>query len=297
MLKNLLKKKAKNSPIFRKTVKRSGSVSGIGIHSGDQCTLVFHPAEPGSGILFYRKQLDPDKSYLLSHVRNVIDTSLAVTLGNAGFHVQTVEHLLFAIYVCGISDLIIEVQGGSEIPILDGSAADFVECFKSLETHEHSIEWEPVYIRQPVSVTDGNRYLVAKPSSSLKISYHIDYDHPLLQDQFIELDYSASLFEEKVAKARTFGFLKDAIELKKRGQGQGGSTENVLIYTEDGSLNEPLFQEESLYHKILDLIGDLALIGRPIVGHILGSRGGHALDVAFAKKILAHEHSVFSKAS
>jgi UDP-3-O-[3-hydroxymyristoyl] N-acetylglucosamine deacetylase len=297
MLKNLLKKEKSNKPKFRKTVKRSGSISGIGIHSGDQCTLVFHPAEAGSGILFYRKQMDIEKSYLLSHVRNVIDTSLAVTLGNSSFHMQTVEHLLFAIYVCEISDLIVEVQGGSEVPILDGSARDFVDCFINLETHELSVEWEPVYIRQPISVTDGNRYLVAKPSSSLNISYHIDYNHPMLKDQFVELEYSQSFFIDKVSKARTFGFLKDAIELQKRGQGQGGSTENVLIYTEEGSLNKPLFPEESLYHKILDLIGDLALIGRPIVGHILGSRGGHALDVAFAKKILAHEHSVFSKAS
>lgn len=271
---------------FRKTIKHNGSIEGVGLHSGEVMKLFLHPGEENSGLTFYRKDGN-QKTIIPVHLSNVIDTSLAVTLGVDGVHVQTVEHLLFSLTVLGITDLVMEVQGGSEIPILDGSALPFVEIIDSLETHTYSSEVVPVEITKPVMVSDGNRYLIAVPAEEFKISYFIDYPHPLLTNQTVSVDFNESFFRKYIAPARTFGFLRDVEYLKSRGLAQGGSIDNALIYMPDGkTMNEPRFSMESIYHKILDLVGDLALVGRPIKGHVLGSRGGHALDVAFGKKIL-----------
>ncbi len=247
--------------------------------------ILFHPAPEGTGLVFYKKVGRKDV-LLPVHLRHVLDTSLAVTLGNADMHVQTVEHLLYALFVEGITDLVIEVQGGSEIPILDGSAKEFLDLFGSLETHELHAEWEPIRITRPVSVSDGDRYIVGLPADDYLISYSIDYPHPHLKNQYIQLSFTKDVFRREIGHARTFGFLKDIEYLRSKGLAQGGSEQNALIYTPTDTLNEPRFDRESLHHKVLDLIGDLALIGRPLIGHVLGSRAGHALDVAFGKKVL-----------
>jgi len=278
-------KTAFSGPIFRRTLKNPGGISGVGLHSGVNMDIVFHPAPEGTGLVFYKKVGRKDVM-LPVHLRHVLDTSLAVTLGNADMHVQTVEHLLYALFVEGITDLVMEVQGGSEIPILDGSAKEFLDLFGSLETHELNPEWEPIRITRPVSVSDGNRYIVGLPADDYLISYSIDYPHPHLKNQYIQLSFTKDVFRRDIGQARTFGFLKDIEYLRSKGLAQGGSEQNALIYTPTDTLNEPRFDRESLHHKVLDLIGDLALIGRPLIGHVLASRAGHALDVAFGKKIL-----------
>ena len=156
----------------------------------------------------------------------------------------------------------------------------------NLEFHEFDTKIEPIEIKEPVMVTDGNRYLTAMPSEHFQISYSIDYQHPLLKNQSVELNYNSNYFKKNIGKARTFGFLKEVEILKQNGLGKGGNIENVLIFTHDSTLNKPRFEKEALYHKILDLIGDLALIGRPLRAHVIASRAGHALDVAFGKKVL-----------
>lgn len=271
---------------FRKTIKHNGIIKGVGLHSGEVMELVLHPGEDGSGLVFYRAN-GHKKTFIPVHLRNVIDTSLAVTLGADNIHVQTVEHLLFALTVLGITDLTMEIRGGSEIPILDGSALPFIEILDSLEYHTFPTEVTPIKITKPVMVSDGNRYLIAVPAEEFKISYYIDYPHPLLTNQTVAVEFNEKYFRKTIAPARTFGFMKDVEYLRSRGLAQGGTMENALIYMPDGkTMNEPRFQMESIYHKILDLVGDLALIGSPLDGHVLGSRGGHALDVAFGKKIL-----------
>lgn len=272
---------------FRKTIKHPDMLEGVGLHSGETMKIFFHPAEEGTGITFFRKTGTDRRKHLQVKLENVIDTSLAVTVGNKDYHVQTIEHLMYAIYVSGITDLLIEIQGGSEIPILDGSAKPFLDALQNMEFHEYPEEVEPIEISSPVMVTDGNRYLVAMPAENFKVSYHIDYPHPELKNMSLQVDFNHDTFHNRIASARTFGFLKDVEYLKKRGLAQGGSTENVLVFSPDGYVNEPRFKDEPLYHKVLDLVGDLALVGRPIHAHILGSRGGHALDVAFGKKLLA----------
>ena len=216
-----------------------------------------------------------------------------MTLGIVGdtdkaFQLQTVEHLLYALFVLGITDIAIEVEGGKEVPIADGSAGPFIQTLQKLEKHEYTQKVKPIVVTHPVSVTDGERYLVAIPSKDFQVSYYIDYPHPLLKNQAVQLRYSDEIFIETIGFARTFGFMKDVEYLRSRGLAQGGSVDNAVIYMPDGTtMNDFRFSGESVLHKILDLIGDLALVGRPIQGHVLGARGGHALDVAFGKKLLA----------
>lgn len=271
---------------FRKTIKHPGVLEGVGLHSGEPVKLLFYPADDGAGINFYRKTGADERHIIPVTLDYVIDTSLAVTVGTDQYHVQTVEHLMYAIFVSGITDLTIEIQGGSEIPILDGSAKDFIETLDSLELHEYPTEAEVIEIDRPVSVTDGERYIVGLPAREYKISYHIDYAHPLLANQSLEIPFKQSFFKEKIGQARTFGFLREVEYLRSKGLARGGTTENVVVYTPEGTLNETRFAAEAIYHKVLDMVGDLALIGRTLRGHILGSRAGHALDVAFGNKII-----------
>ncbi len=287
MLKNkkspaLLNKK--NDFLFRKTIKNAGSVEGIGIHSGEKVKLFFHPMESGKGIVFYRKE--QNDIFIPMTLDYVVDTSLAVTLGVEKTYIQTVEHLSFALFVLGITDILIEIQGGSEIPILDGSAKEFIDILESLEINEYPEEVKPIEIKEPMIVMDGNRYIAAIPSDHTIFSYTIDYPHPLLRNLSVQLDFNRGQFKNTVGQARTFGFLKDVKNLRKSGLGQGGNKDNVLIFTNTSTYNQRRFDKEALYHKLLDMIGDLAIIGRPIKGHLLGSRGGHALDIAFGKKVI-----------
>ncbi len=286
ILKNRDLAKERSRVFFRRTIKEPAMTEGFGLHSGENTKLIFHPAEEGTGLRFFRAQGLEKSVPLLAHVSSVIDTSLAVTLGNDRFHIQTVEHLMYAIYILGITDLLIEIQGGSEIPILDGSAQTFIELFEASEFHDYSSEIAPLVITKPVMVVDGDRYIVGLPSRDFRISYSIDYKHPLLRNQSTETLFTRDYFANHIGRARTFGFLKDVEELRKKGLAMGGTTENVLVFTQDSTLNEERFLHEALYHKILDMLGDLSLTRRPIIGHLLGSKGGHALDIAFAKKLL-----------
>lgn len=274
---------------FRTTIKHPGIYEGVGLHSGEMTRLSFYPADSGDGIVFFREgQNGSPRVALKASLDHVIDTSLAVTLGGEeGFQLQTVEHLLYALFVLGITDIAVEVEGGKEVPIADGSAGPFIRCLQNLELHTYADAVKPLVVSHPVSVTDGERYLVAMPSTEFQVSYYIDYPHPLLKNQAVQLKYEDKMFVETIGFARTFGFMKDVEYLRSRGLAQGGSIDNAVIYLADGTtLNDFRFERESVFHKILDLIGDLALVGRPIQGHILGARGGHALDVAFGKKLL-----------
>ncbi len=276
---------------FRTTIKQPGIYEGVGLHSGELTRLTFYPADCGEGIVFFRSGGSRnDRSAVRASLENVIDTSLAVTLGgdtDGQMQLQTVEHLLYALFVLGITDVAIEVEGGTEIPIADGSAGPFIRALQSLELHHYAEKVKPIVVTRPLSVTGGDRYLVAMPAPDFQVSYYIDYPHPLLKNQAVQLTYDDATFVETIGFARTFGFMKDVEYLRSRGLAQGGSVDNAVIYMPDGTtMYEFRFPRESVYHKILDLIGDLALIGRPIQGHVLGARGGHALDVAFGKKLL-----------
>jgi UDP-3-O-[3-hydroxymyristoyl] N-acetylglucosamine deacetylase len=272
--------------LHRKTLLKETVVKGIGLHSGKEVSLRLIPAEANTGLIFIHN-VKFKKSIIPVSLNYVVDTSNAVTLGDGFRIVQTVEHLLAAFHTRGLTDLIMEIDS-SEIPILDGSSRQFLECIDSVGLKEFPEVVEPIHIQNPIWVVDGDKYMVILPSQSLKVTYHIDFKHPLLKGQSITLDLNEESLTTEILPARTFGFLRDVEALQSRGLALGGSLDNAIVLTDDGYLNTDLrFENECIRHKVLDLVGDLSIIGRPIVGHIIASKAGHALDVSMGKLIMS----------
>jgi UDP-3-O-[3-hydroxymyristoyl] N-acetylglucosamine deacetylase len=272
--------------INRKTLKQETLVKGIGLHSGKEVNLRLIPAQANTGLVFIHN-VKNKKSIIPVSLNYVVDTSNAVTLGDGFRIVQTVEHLLAALHTRGITDLILEIDS-SEIPILDGSSKIFLEVFDSIGTKEFEEKLEPIKIQNPIWVVDGEKYMVILPSETLKVTYHIDFKHPLLKGQSITIDLNEDVLAKEILPARTFGFLRDVEALQSKGLALGGSLDNAIVLTDDGYLNQDLrFENECIRHKVLDLIGDLSIVGRPIIGHIIASKAGHALDVSMGKLIMS----------
>ena len=282
-------------PIFRKTVKNTIRLKGLGLHSEKTVQLTIHPSESGSGIQFLHTS--PTKKTLIPvHVDQVIDTGNAVTLGQDGVKIQTIEHLMAALHTLGISDAIIEIDS-NEVPIMDGSSLPFLEAIISTGSLSFREQLEPIKITNPIWVVEGDKYLVLLPSDELKVTYNIDFNHPLLRGQTLTTSLDQNTLLNEILPARTFGFLKDVEYLQSRGLALGGSLDNAVVLTEDGYLNDELrFDNECISHKVLDLIGDLAVMGRPFTGHLIASKAGHGLDISLAKCILEQERAnEFSK--
>ena len=267
----------------RLTIRQMTQITGLGIHSGDPVTLKCLPAPVGTGLEF-RTPRRNDGTIQVSPF-NVVETVNAVTLANRNWRIQTVEHLLAALAGLGVTDLIMEIDA-QEIPIMDGSALPFMQALEDAGLQELDAFIEPISITNPVWVVDGDKYLVALPADTYRATYSIDFDHPLLRGQSISIDLSPENLREQILHARTFGFLRDVEAMKARGLIRGASLDNAVVLTEDGFMNESLrYPDECVRHKVLDLVGDLYLLGRPLNAHIIASRAGHALDVALARKI------------
>lgn len=272
--------------IKRKTLNSELHLKGIGLHSGKNVNLSLIPAEPHTGLVFIHKTLN-HKSIIPVSLNYVVDTGNAVTLGDGFKTIQTVEHLLAALHAKGVTDLVMVIDS-NEIPIMDGSSLPFIEAINSIGVLEFEEEIEPIRVQNPVWVVDGDKYLVILPSDCLKVTYNIDFNHPLLRGQSLSIDLSPSILEKEILPARTFGFLRDVQSLQARGLALGGSLDNAVVLSDDGYLNESLrFQNECIRHKVLDLIGDLSIVGRPIIGHILASKAGHALDISMGKLLMS----------
>lgn len=268
--------------VNRATVAKEIRMSGKGLHSGLPVHLKIIPTDTLQGLHFRHAQT---QSTITVSPYNVIETQNAVTLGNGQFKVQTVEHLLAALAASGITDAILEVDA-TEIPIMDGSGQPFFEEIEKVGVADLGVAVEPIRLTAPIWVVDHDRYLVALPSEIQEITCSIDFNHPQLKGQSIATHLNGEAFVENIISARTFGFLKDVEALKAKGLIQGAGVENALVYTDEGTLNEARYHDESVRHKVLDIIGDLYLLGRPVVAHLLAHRSGHALDVALARKIL-----------
>lgn len=272
-------------PLIRRSIKSEFLVKGAGLHSGNPVALKMLPALPGTGIQF-TNEAEHKGEVICATIENVVDTSLAVTLGNDKWRIQTVEHLLSAISMSGISDLVLDINS-EEVPILDGSAEPFCKIIKEVglvEYNDHLID--PIEIRNPVWVVDGDKYIIALPAKEFQVTYNVHYNHPLLRGQNYSSVFSNGQFQREIAGARTFGFIAEVDYLRSRGYAKGGSIENAVVLDDKGYLNPSLrFDDECVRHKVLDLIGDLALLGRPIKAHLIANKAGHALDVALAKKV------------
>ena len=274
--------------VQRKTINTGVSITGIGLHSGIYTTVELHPARAGSGITFVRADLDGLRIPALQASTTALD--YATTVGKDDVQVGTVEHLLAAIMACRITDIDIHING-PEVPIIDGSALPFLHLIDAAGVRDLGTEVPVLRVREPFEITHGDKSIRIAPSNRLVIKYRIDFDHPAIGRQSMQFDFGADkgheMFLRKIAPARTFGFMRDVEKLRAAGLARGGSVENAIVLDDRGVVNGPLrFKDEFVRHKILDLVGDLALIGRPIVGEITAHRAGHALHSAFVEKLL-----------
>jgi UDP-3-O-[3-hydroxymyristoyl] N-acetylglucosamine deacetylase len=258
----------------QQTVRRAVSFDGVGLHSGEQVRLTVSPAPADSGIVF---KVTGHGRVIPAAPESVVSSRNATTIGADKLRVQTVEHLMAAAAGLGIDNLEVEVSG-SETPAGDGSAKPFVGLLASAGRRELSARRRPITIPYPIRVGTDGRWIRVLPSDQLKISYTLDNDHPGVGTQGLTYVLSERTFVEEIAPARTYGFLKDLGFLRKNGLARGVSLDNVVALGKDGPLNPLRFRDEFVRHKILDLIGDLALLGRPVVGHVIARNAGHALN-------------------
>ena len=268
----------------QRTLRRSVSCTGIGLHSGNKVTLSLKPAAVDSGIRFQRSDLGGlEIPAVVTHLGGI---QYQTGLTREAVSVETVEHLLAALTALGIDNAIVELNS-PEVPIMDGSAAPFVYLVNEAGVKRLQAPRRYLKVLRPISLTQGDKRIALYPSDHFKVTYSISFDHPLLRHQSRTMRVTEESFVEEIAPARTFGFLKEVEMLRQRGLALGGSLDNAIVLGETGVLNNALrFEDEFVRHKILDVIGDLSLVGHPGVGHLVAHRGGHALHTAFAARIL-----------
>lgn len=269
---------------IQRTLRRSVSCSGIGLHSGRKVTLRLKPAPADHGIRF--KRLDLDGLEVPAVADRIAGISYATGLAQDAASVGTVEHLLAALVGLGVDNVSVELNQ-AEVPIMDGSAASFVYLVHEAGVRTLKAPRRFLKVVRPIALSNGNKRIAVYASDHFKVTYSISFDHPLLRHQSRTQHVTEETFVEEIAPARTFGFLKEVEQLRKKGLALGGSLDNAIVLGETGFLNNTLrFEDEFVRHKILDVIGDLALVGHPIIGHVVAHRGGHALHAGFARKIL-----------
>jgi UDP-3-O-[3-hydroxymyristoyl] N-acetylglucosamine deacetylase len=270
--------------IYRRTLRREVACTGIGLHSGKPVRLRLLPAPAEHGIRFARTDVGVEIPATLAHIGG---QDHATTLRLDGVSIGTVEHLLAALSGLGVDDVRVEVDG-PEVPVLDGSAAPFVILLHEAGLRPLAVPRLHLKVLAPVEVVRGTKEARLAPAEHFEVAYSIGFDHPLLRHQALSLRLTPRTFTESIAPARTFGFLREVEMLRKSGLALGGSLENAVVIGETGVLNNKLrFEDEFVRHKILDAVGDLALLGHPLVGRLEATRGGHALHAAVAQKLLA----------
>jgi UDP-3-O-[3-hydroxymyristoyl] N-acetylglucosamine deacetylase len=267
----------------QRTLRRTIACAGIGLHSGKKVTLTLKPAPADHGVRFRR--VDLDGLEIPAHVSHLAAFQYATGLARDAGAVDTVEHLLAALASQGVDNALVELNH-PEVPIMDGSAAPFVYLIQEAGTKKLGAPRKYLRARQPVSLSQGDKRIALYPADEFRISYSISFDHPMLRHQSMTMSITEESFAEEIAPARTFGFLKEVEMLRQRGLALGGSLDNAIVLGETGALNTLRFEDEFVRHKILDVVGDLSLVGFPLVGHLVVERGGHALHTAFASRLL-----------
>jgi UDP-3-O-[3-hydroxymyristoyl] N-acetylglucosamine deacetylase len=275
----------------QRTLKDEVSCTGIGLHSGQTVSLTIRPSPPDTGIRFTRNDILGHPA-IKAHYENVVDTNLSTTIGLNGFRVSTIEHLMAAFFGLGIDNARVELDG-PEIPIMDGSAAPFVFLIKSAGIKEQKNPKRFIVIKKPFEIREGGRSVTICPSNDLKITYSIGFNHPLIRTQKYQLHFSGKDFVEEISRARTFGFLRDIQTLRENGLAMGGSLDNAIVIDDFRVLNEDglRYKDEFVRHKILDFIGDLAVLGCPVIGHFVIQKSGHLLNHQMLHRLMANrEH-------
>ena len=263
------------------TTRKQVTLEGVGLHSGRPACVVLSPAPANSGIVFH---VAGHADRIPAAPESVVDSHYATTIGKNGTRIQTIEHLMAAAAGLGIDNLSVEVDG-VEIPAGDGSAKPFVAVLAAAGRTQQSARRRPVTVPYSIQVGSGPRWIQIVPSDRLRISYTLDHDHPAIGTQVVTWLPTERTFVEDFAPARTYGFLKDLGIMRKNGLARGGSLENAVVVGKRGVLNGLRYRDEFVRHKILDLIGDLALLGRPLLGHVIARNGGHALNFELVQAV------------
>jgi UDP-3-O-[3-hydroxymyristoyl] N-acetylglucosamine deacetylase len=271
---------------YQKTIAREASLHGTGVHSGIETNLVLKPANADHGITFRRVDL-PGSPTVKATADAVIGTNRGTTLGLEGGEVLTIEHLMAVLSGLQIDNAEIEIDG-PEVPMMDGCALPFIEMIRTAGIRELKKSREIISLSRPVYIVGSGVFLAAFPADELRICCTIAFDHPMLRAQYLSLPINPDVFEEEIAPARTFGFYREALPLLERGLIKGTSLENTVVIGEDNIFSRGglRFPDECVRHKILDLLGDLSLLGNPVKATIVAIKPGHNINITFVKKIL-----------
>lgn len=273
----------------QRTLRHSITATGVSLHTGKKVYMTLKPAPVDSGIVFRRIDLDPVRE-LPARVGHVGDTTLSTSLIVGADRVSTVEHLMAALAGLGVDNAIIDLTA-EEVPIMDGSAAPFVFLPQAAGVVEQDALKKFVRIKRKLTVEDGDKVASLLPFDGFKVSFTIDFDHPVFRDRtaHAELDFSSGSFEQEVSRARTFGFMHEIEYLRSRGLARGGSVDNAIVVDEYRILNQEglRYEDEFVRHKVLDAVGDLYLLGHCIIGEFRAYKSGHALNNALLRALLA----------
>jgi len=272
---------------LQRTLKKDINCFSIGLHTGRKVNMKIKPAPADTGIVFVRTDL-PGLPAIHATYDNVCDTTLATTLGSNGVTVSTVEHLLSAFSGMGVDNAVVELDS-FEVPIMDGSALYFVNMLKEVGTHVQRKNKRLLIIRKPVSVNNGDGSAMFMPSDEFKISYEIDFKHPVIGRQSFDMTFSDEAYENEICAAQTFGFLKDLEFLQAKGLALGGSLKNAIVLDDKRIINKEGQRIPNVFvrHKILDAIGDLFLLGMPIIGHFIAYKSGHRLNNVLLRELMS----------
>ena len=274
--------------IRQRTLKTVIGATGVGLHTGEKVLLTLRPAPVGTGIIFRRVDLDPVIDILAS-LENVCDTRLSTTLEYQGTRVSTVEHLMAAFAGLHIDNAIVELDS-TEVPIMDGSAAVFVFLIQSAGIEMQSEAKRFIRIKDRIEVREGDKWARFEPFDGFRLSFSIDFDHPTMKSsaQHATVDLSKASFTKEVSRARTFGFLQDVEALREAGLARGGSLDNAIVLDDDRVINDDglRYGDEFVKHKILDAIGDLYLLGHPLIGTFSAHKSGHGLNNGLLRELV-----------
>ncbi len=277
--------------IRQRTLKNIIRATGVGLHSGEKVYLTLKPAPVDTGIIFCRTDLSPVVE-IPAHGLNVGQTTLCTSLHQDGTRVDTVEHLMSALAGLGIDNVYVEVSA-HEVPIMDGSAGPFVFLLQSAGILEQDAAKKFIRIKEKVTVTDGDKTATFKPYDGFKVSFTIDFDHPVFKSrsQTASIDFSSTSFVKEVSRARTFGFMRDVEYLRSQNLALGGSVDNAVVVDDFRVLNEDglRYHDEFVKHKMLDAIGDLYLLGHSLIGQFIGHKSGHELNNKLVRTLLANQ--------
>lgn len=275
--------------IKQRTLRNAIRATGVGLHTGEKVYLTLLPAPIDTGIVFRRTDLDPVVE-ISARAENVGDTTLSTTLMKGDVRVSTVEHLLSAMAGLGIDNAYVELSA-PEVPIMDGSAGPFVFLIQSAGIEEQSQAKQFIRIKRPITVKDGDKVASFLPFDGFKVSFTIDFDHPVFRDRTgkASLDFSSTSFVKEVSRARTFGFMHEFEYLRSKGLVKGGSVDNAIVVDEYRILNEDglRYEDEFVKHKVLDAIGDLYLLGKSLIGEFNAHKSGHALNNALLRALIS----------